>query len=115
MQKIDFKSKGNDLREAFHPIQITEIDGTAIRLVRIQGEYHWHIHPEEDEFFIVVQGELTVEFQDHTLHLHEWEGIQIPKGAPHRTRSETGAVVLIIEPAHTDTRGVRIEDLGGPA
>ncbi len=113
MQKINFKAKGNDLRDAFHPIHLTEVDGTALRLVLIQGEYHWHLHPEEDEFFIVVQGTLTVEFPDHTVQLQEWEGIRIPKGTPHRTKAEDQTVVLIIEPVQTDTRGVRIEDLGG--
>lgn len=110
MKKVNFKEKGREIKEAFYPIQVSQINGAALRMAVIEGEYRWHIHPEEDEFFIVVDGEIQLETKSGEVTLREWEGIRVPKGTPHRTKSQKPAVVLIIEPVHTNTRGIPIEE-----
>ncbi len=110
MRKINFREKGLELQKAFFPVHLAEINGTALRIARIHGEYRWHVHPNEDEFFIVVEGEVTVETKLQTFTLKEWEGLLVPKGLPHRTKAETPSVVLIIEPVQTNTYGVFVEE-----
>ncbi len=76
---------------------LTEVDDSIIRLGIVQGEYHWHKHEQEDEFFFVLSGQLLVDLEDRSITLNAQEGVTIPKGVVHRTRANEKTVVLMVE------------------
>ncbi len=110
MKKIDFREYIERLDEPWVALDIARVNDTSLRLAKIEGEYHWHVHPKEDEFFLVLRGEITVEFKEKAVNLKEGEGILVPKGTPHRSKSKNPSVILIIEPTRTNTRGIPVED-----
>jgi mannose-6-phosphate isomerase-like protein (cupin superfamily) len=65
----------------------------------VQGEYHWHKHDEEDEFFYVVAGKLLVDLEGRTMELGPRQGVVVPRGAVHRTRAPEPTVMLMVERA----------------
>jgi mannose-6-phosphate isomerase-like protein (cupin superfamily) len=65
----------------------------------VQGQFHWHKHDQEDEFFYVVQGCFVIELEDRTLELSPGQGFTIPKGVMHCTRAAERTVILMIEGA----------------
>lgn len=84
---------------------LCKVDGSVVRLAVIQGEYHWHHHEKEDEFFYVVSGKLLMDLEGRTIELMPGNGIVIPKGAEHRPRAPERTVVLLVENASIDPRG----------
>jgi mannose-6-phosphate isomerase-like protein (cupin superfamily) len=73
------------------------VNDSAIRLGVVQGEYHWHKHDEDDEFFYVVEGQLLVDLEEKTITLNPRQGMVVPKGATHRTRAPQRTVMLMVE------------------
>jgi mannose-6-phosphate isomerase-like protein (cupin superfamily) len=63
----------------------------------VQGEYHWHKHDADDEFFYVVEGQLLIDLQDQTISLAPRQGVVIPKGVLHRPRAPQRTVMLMVE------------------
>jgi mannose-6-phosphate isomerase-like protein (cupin superfamily) len=63
----------------------------------IEGEYHWHKHDNDDEFFFVLDGQLLIDLEDKTITLNPWEGFTITKGIVHRTRALKKTVMLMVE------------------
>jgi mannose-6-phosphate isomerase-like protein (cupin superfamily) len=112
MEKIDFKEFAQRLKEAWAPIQVAQVNDTAIRVARVEGEYRWHTHPKEDEFFLVLNGEVIIETRIGDIELQEGEGVVVPKGVPHRSKAGEASVVLIVEPLRTNTYGVPLKEEG---
>lgn len=74
------------------------VNQAAVRIGVFEGEFHWHSHTEEDEFFLVLEGELEIEFEGRdSVILKALEGVMVPKGVRHRPRAPTGATVLMVE------------------
>lgn len=73
------------------------VNGSVVRMAVVEGEYHWHKHDEDDEFFYVVEGCLFVDVEDRSFELHPRQGIVIPKGVVHRTRANERTVMLMVE------------------
>jgi mannose-6-phosphate isomerase-like protein (cupin superfamily) len=71
----------------------------VVRVGIIEGEYHWHKHDEDDEFFYVVEGRLLIDFEDHGVELAPRQGFVVPKGVVHRTRAPQRTVILMVENA----------------
>jgi mannose-6-phosphate isomerase-like protein (cupin superfamily) len=71
----------------------------VVRLGVLQGEFHWHKHDEEDEFFYVVEGWLLIDLEGWTIELRPQQGFTVPRGVRHRTRALERTVVLMIEGA----------------
>ena len=65
----------------------------------IEGEYHWHKHDEDDEFFYVVEGQLLIDFEGKTVELAPRQGFVVPRGVVHRTRAPQRTVILMVENA----------------
>ena len=63
----------------------------------MQGEFHWHKHDEEDEFFFVLQGKFLVDLEDETIELDPHQGYTVPKGVTHRTRAPVRTAILMVE------------------
>jgi mannose-6-phosphate isomerase-like protein (cupin superfamily) len=76
---------------------LCQVNESVVRLGVMQGEYHWHQHAEDDEFFFVLEGVFYVDLQDRTFELHPCQGVTVPKGTIHRTRAPQRCVILMIE------------------
>ena len=76
---------------------LAEVNDSAIRLGIMQGEYHWHKHDNDDEFFFVLEGQFIIDLEHETVTLQEKQGFVVPKGVMHRPRAPEKAVVLMVE------------------
>ena len=71
-------------------------NGNEVRLAKVSGEFHWHSHPDTDELFLVIEGELDMEFRDRTEVMREGDLIVVPKGTDHRPCARKGEVKLLV-------------------
>ena len=78
---------------------LCRVNDAVVRLGVIQGEYHWHKHEADDEFFCVIEGRLLVDIEGRTITLSERQGTVVSKGVRHRTRAPERAVILMVENA----------------
>src|SRR5436190_16000280 len=78
---------------------LCRVNDSVVRLGVVQGEYHWHKHDEEDEFFFVVEGLLIVDLEDRSVELAPGQGITVPRGFVHRTRAPERTIMLMVEGA----------------
>jgi mannose-6-phosphate isomerase-like protein (cupin superfamily) len=78
---------------------LCQVNGSVVRLGVFLGEYHWHKHDEDDEFFYVVEGQLLIDLEGRTVSLDPRQGLVVPKGILHRTRAAQRTVVLMVENA----------------
>lgn len=78
---------------------LCQVNGSVVRLGVVEGEYHWHKHDDDDEFFYVVEGKLLVDLEGLTIELAERQGTVVPKGTLHRTRAPRRSVILMVENA----------------
>ena len=76
---------------------LCKVNGSVVRLGVVQGEYHWHKHDDDDEFFYVVEGELFIDLEERTIQLAPRQGFVVPKGVMHRTRASQRTVILMVE------------------
>jgi mannose-6-phosphate isomerase-like protein (cupin superfamily) len=76
---------------------LCKVNDSVIRLGVLQGDYHWHKHDNDDEFFFVLEGHFIVDLQERSVDLRPLEGFVVPKGVIHRTRAPERAVVLMAE------------------
>jgi mannose-6-phosphate isomerase-like protein (cupin superfamily) len=98
-KKINLAEKFALFTEHWRPKTITALNGQEIKLIKVQGEFPWHVHEQEDEFFLVWKGQFRVEFRDHIVRLSPGECITVPRGAEHRTCADDEAEILCFEPA----------------
>jgi hypothetical protein len=78
---------------------LCRVNGSVVRVGIIQGEYHWHKHEADDEFFTVLEGRLIVDTEEKTFVLNERQGLVVPKGVRHRTRAPERVIILMVENA----------------
>ena len=78
---------------------LCKVNDSVVRLGVMQGEYHWHKHDNDDEFFFVLDGHFIIDLEDRTIDLQPREGFVVPKGVVHRTRAPERAVILMVETA----------------
>jgi dTDP-4-dehydrorhamnose 3,5-epimerase-like enzyme len=78
---------------------LCQVNGSVVRLGVMQGEYHWHKHDADDEFFFVLDGRFLIDLEDRTVELEALQGFVVPKGVVHRTRAPERAVILMVENA----------------
>jgi mannose-6-phosphate isomerase-like protein (cupin superfamily) len=78
---------------------LCRVNDSVVRLAVIQGEYHWHKHDDEDEFFYVIDGRFLIDLEGRTVELMPRQGFVVPKGVVHRTRAPERAVILMMEGA----------------
>ncbi len=76
---------------------LTRVNDSVVRLGIVQGEFHWHQHDNDDEFFFVLEGRLFIDLQDRTVELGPGQGVTIPKSAMHRPRAPQKTVMLMVE------------------
>ena len=78
---------------------LCKVNDSVVRLGVMQGEYHWHKHDNDDEFFFVLEGHFIIDLEDRSIDLATQEGFVVPSGVVHRTRAPDRAVILMIETA----------------
>jgi mannose-6-phosphate isomerase-like protein (cupin superfamily) len=78
---------------------LCRVNDSVVRLGIVQGEYHWHKHDEEDEFFYVVEGRFLIDLEERTAELGPRQGFVVPRGVVHRTRAPERTVILMVEGA----------------
>lgn len=78
---------------------LCKVNASVVRMGVIQGEYHWHKHDNDDEFFYTVEGELLIDLEDRVVSLKPGQGFVVPKGVVHRTRAPERTVILMVENA----------------
>jgi mannose-6-phosphate isomerase-like protein (cupin superfamily) len=76
---------------------LTQVNNSVVRVAIVEGEYHWHKHDNDDEFFFVLDGQLLIDLEDKTIALNPWEGFTITKGILHRTRALQKTVMIMVE------------------
>ncbi|MEQ8765879.1 MAG: cupin domain-containing protein [Planctomycetota bacterium] len=105
IEPINLEEKLASFDEAWSPKIIAALNGQHVRLAKLRGEFVWHHHDDEDELFLVIQGQLTMELRDKTLELGPGEMVVIPRGVEHRPVAKDEAQVLLFEPAATVNTG----------
>lgn len=95
--------------EKWSPKIIAQMNDYHLKLVKIQGEFMWHCHEETDEVFIVLKGEMAIEFPNGRVDLNAGELFVVPRGLHHRPTTTTDCQIMLIEPAGTVNTG----DAGG--
>jgi mannose-6-phosphate isomerase-like protein (cupin superfamily) len=83
--------------EKWYNTTLCSVNDSLVRLGIFEGEFHWHHHDLEDEFFYVVSGKLLLDLPEGTLELVPNQGYTVPKGVKHRTRAEEKTIVLMVE------------------
>lgn len=78
---------------------LCKVNGSVVRVGVVEGEYHWHKHDEDDEFFYVVEGLLLIDLENRVVELAPAQGFVIPRGVMHRTRAPKRTVMLMVENA----------------
>ncbi len=105
MERINLQEKFAMIHEQWSPRVIAELNGQFVKLAKIEGEFVWHAHAEEDELFLVVRGQLVIEFRDRTVQLGEGDLCVVPRGVEHRPIAEQEVEVLLFEPVTTKHTG----------
>jgi len=76
---------------------LCQVNDSVIRLGILEGEFHWHKHDQEDEFFFVLEGQLLIDLETETVTLDRHQGYSVPMGVEHRTRAPKRTVILMVE------------------
>ena len=90
MEKVNLAEKFARFSEQWKPKIVGEVDDYDVKLVKVEGEFVWHSHPEEDELFLVVDGRLTIHFRDRDVELSSGEFLVVPKGVEHKPSALVG-------------------------
>ena len=102
---IDVKKIVEDYKEKWINFNLTEVNDCIVRLGIVDGEFHWHKHDDEDEFFFVVDGKLLLDLEDETIELSPWQGYTVPRKIVHRTRAPEKTVMLMVEKSTVNPKG----------
>lgn len=106
MEVVNIQDKFSQFSDAWNPRIIGELNGQHVKAARLKGEFVFHHHEHEDELFLVVKGNLRMEFRDKVLNVREGEFLIVPRGVEHKPVAETDEVeVILFEPASTLNTG----------
>jgi mannose-6-phosphate isomerase-like protein (cupin superfamily) len=98
VDKIDLKTKLESFEDQWSPKIIAALNGQEVKLAKLEGAFEWHSHPDEDELFLVLEGEFKMEFRDHTVEMKKGQIIVVPRGVEHKPIAEKACSVLLFEP-----------------
>jgi len=104
-QAINFQDKLSKIPEHWSPRIIAQMNDYHFKIVKVQGEFIWHDHPETDEVFVVLKGQFEIHFRDGKVVLNEGEMFVVPKGVEHKPVAEQECHILLVEPAGTVNTG----------
>ena len=108
--KVNLDEKLRQFTERWSPRIVGELNGQQVKLAKLEGEFLWHRHEREDELFLVLRGQLSIQLRDRTVELDAGEFFIVPRGVEHKPVAAVETHVLLLEPASTlNTGDVRSE------
>ena len=111
MDKVNLHEKLALFSDHWNPRVVGELNGQHVKVVKFQGEFVWHDHAGEDEFFLVLRGSFRMDFRDKSVTLSEGDFIIVPRGVEHRPVAEHEVEVMLFEPAQIRHTGDVESDL----
>lgn len=106
MEPVNLTEAFDSFDEQWSPRVAAELNGQAVKLATVEGEFVWHAHENADELFLVRSGELRIEFRDEpAVDLRPGELVVVPRGVEHRPVADEEANILLFEPAETTNTG----------
>lgn len=105
MKKINLKEKFQLFQAHWSPKTIAELNGQAVKIAKVKGEFVWHDHVNEDELFMILKGELKICLENEDILLNEGEIYIVPKGIKHKPVAEEECWILLFEPLQTKHSG----------
>lgn len=105
MAVINLQDKLNRFSEYWKPKIVETFNGHDVMVVKLKGAFVWHAHPDTDDFFLVLNGKLTIQLRDGDVHLGPGDLYVVPKGVEHRPVAEEEASLMLIEPFGTPNTG----------
>ncbi len=105
MSAVNLAEKLALFSEHWSPKIVGAFNGHDIMVVKVEGEFVWHSHPDTDDLFLVLDGEIDIEMRDETVHLKAGEFYVVPAGVEHKPVAKAEAHVMIIEPSGTPNTG----------
>ncbi len=110
MEKVNIADKFSLFTDCWSPKIAGELNDSYVKLVKLKGEFVWHLHEKEDELFLVVKGKLVIKLRDQDIKLSEGEFFIVPKGVEHMPVADEEVQVILLEPKTTlNTGNVRNE------
>jgi len=103
LELVDVQALVEACTDQWYNQTLCRVNDSVVRLGVMQGEYHWHKHDHDDEFFYVIEGHFLIDLEDRTVDLAARQGFVVPKGVVHRTRAPERAVILMVENAGIPT------------
>ena len=105
MQKINLADQFAKITKYWDPVIAGELNDQQVKLAKFKGEFTWHKHENEDEFFLVIKGSFSMHFRDRIETLQQGEFLIVPRGVEHKPVAEHEVEVLLFEPATTINTG----------
>lgn len=97
LERIDVRKVVSGVRDKWFNQTLCQVNEAVVRLGVVEGEFHWHKHDQEAEFFYVVEGKFLIDLETRTVELGPQQGFVVPQGVPHRTRAPVRTILLMIE------------------
>src|SRR5260370_10435018 len=97
LEKIDIAQMVKECTDKWFNQTLTKVNDSVVRIGIVEGEYHWHKHDNDDEFFFVLDGQFLIDLEDRTIELNPNQGVTISKGVMHRPRAPKKTVMLMME------------------
>jgi len=104
-EKVNLEEKLAAFQDRWSPRTVAELNDYDVRLVKVEGGFVWHAHPETDELFLVLKGRLRIELRDGAVELGPGELYVVPKGTEHRPVAESEVHLMLVEPSATVNTG----------
>ncbi|HXD78044.1 MAG TPA: cupin domain-containing protein [Puia sp.] len=105
LQTIDIDKMVAECTDKWFNQTLTRVNDSVVRVGIVEGEYHWHKHDHDDEFFFVLSGQLLVDLEDRTIELNPNQGVTVGRGVVHRTRALKKTVMLMVETSEIQPTG----------
>ncbi len=105
LQKMDIPQMIEECKDKWFNQTLSKVNESVVRIGIVEGEYHWHKHDNDDEFFFVIQGQLLIDLEDRTIELNPHQGVTISKGIMHRPRAPKKTVMLMVETSSIQPTG----------
>ena len=113
-RSTNLKEKFAKFSEPWSPKIVAQLNDYHFKVAKVQGEFVWHDHPETDEVFLVLHGELEIQFRDGSVTLNEGEMYVVPKGIEHKPVARQECHILLVEPAGTVNTGDVVDEKTAP-
>jgi mannose-6-phosphate isomerase-like protein (cupin superfamily) len=105
LELIDIPTIVRECTDQWFNQTLTQVNDSVVRIGIVQGEYHWHKHENDDEFFFVLEGQLFIDLEGKAIEVNPNQGVTITKGVMHRTRAPQKTVMLMVETSEIQPTG----------